>query len=457
MPKYQLWPKQVEDLAFFINNPRGCNFSDPGAGKTPITCVWFDYHNTYRGKKGVFTSPKALLVKNRNEFQDFTGLKKYELQIVDGSPRERASQMKNKDAKVFLMGYKRFADDWRYLLEHNPEIDAHASDEWHKGWKTDESARVMELYRAHRHITHLMPMTGSPIDGGLHTVYPLIRLCAPHFYPSIETFRLQHGIFDVEYGGIVGWKGHDKVKAILDSFSIRRTFEEMHGDEHPMITAEPCKQFKSQETAYSEMHEAGMTELDEYFLTASGGGVRSLRCRQLLAHPETFGLKGTNGRDEQLKEHLLNHKHNGKPLIIYSCFVPEQKRITDLVKSMGMTVQLLNGTVKNPEIDEQFVAGKFQVVVASQEVASLGYNWPHVDHIIFTSLDYSDSNFTQAYKRAIRGKRKLKLLVTILFYPHTTDRKVCAILDRKSLDSNKVIGSRVLNLRNAIDKATHEW
>lgn len=457
MPKYNLWPKQVQDLAFFMNNPRGCNFSDPGAGKTPVACTWFNWHDRYRGKKGVFTSPKALLTKNRNEFFSFTDYKPHELQIVDGSPRERASQMRNKEAKVFLMGYKRFADDWETLLELHPEIDAHASDEWHKGWKTDESERVMQLYRAHRHIKYLMPMTGSPIDGGLHTVYPLIRLCAPKFYPSIETFRMQHGVFDIEYGGIVDWKGHDKVKAILDSFSIRRTFEEMHGDEFPFITAEPCSQFPAQQKAYEEMHEAGMTELEDYFLTAKGGGVKSLRCRQLLAHPETFGLKGNNGRDEQLKEHLLNHKHNGKPLIIYSCFVPEQERITEIVKSMGMTVQMLNGTVKNPDIDEEFVSGKYQVVVASPEVASLGYNWPHVDHVIFTSLDYSDSNFTQAFKRAIRGVRAKNLLVTILFYPHTTDRKVCAIIDRKSEHSNKVIGSRILKLRDAIDKATYGW
>jgi len=456
MPRYELWDSQIQDLAWFMNNPRGCNFSDPGTGKTPVTCKWFEWLWKYKGIKGVFSGPKSLLQKNYNEFFDFTDFASHEIQVVDGTPKQRARQMANKDAKVLIMGYKRFTDDWRTLKEHHPTLKAHAIDEWHLGFKTNEAERTMELYRAMRDMPYMMPMTGSPIDGGLHTVYPLLRLVAPQYYPSYTTFINQHGIVDPTYGGVVAWRGHDKIKTLLGRHSIRRTFEDVHGDEFPFITAEPCKQFASQQKAYDEMHETGMTELDDDFLVATEGGVNALRCRQLLAHPETFGITGPNGRDAALKDHLLNHKRNGKPLIIYSAFVAEQERVTKMCQDMGITVQLLNGTVKNPNIDAEFRAGKFQVVVASPAVASVGFNWPHVDHVIFLSLDYSDTNFTQAFKRAIRGKRGTKLLVTILFYPDTVERKVCCIIDDKSRTANKVDSTyRELFLRHAIDKATH--
>ena len=314
----------------------------------------------------------------------------------------------------------------------------------------------MELYRAMRNIPYMMPMTGSPIDGGLHTVYPMLRLVAPQYYPSYHTFVRQHGLVDPTYGSVVAWRGEDKIKTILDKHSIRRTFEEVHGDEFPFITAEPCQQFASQQKAYDEMHEVGMIELEDDFLVATEGGVNALRCRQILAHPETFGITGPNGRDLALKDHLLNHKRDKKPLIIYSAFIPEQERVAQMCRDMGLTVQVLNSNHDNPNIDAEFRAGKYQVVVASPMKASVGFNWPHVDHVIFLSLDYSDTNFTQAFKRAIRGKRGTRLLVTILFYPNTIERKVCCIIDDKSRTANKVDKTyRELFLRDAIDKATH--
>lgn len=455
MAKYELWDSQIEDLSWFMNHPRGLNASCPGTGKTPVTCVWFEWLWKYKGLKGVFASPKSLLVKNRNEFFDFTDFKPEEVQIVDGTPAQRLAQIQNPEAKILLMGYTRFSEDWRLIKKYHPELGAVAVDEMHLGFKTNEAKRTMELYRAMREIPYFMAMTGSPIDGGLHTVYPLLRLCAPRYYPSYQTFVHQHGIVDPTYGGVVAWRGEDKIRQILDKISIRRTFEEVHGDEFPFITAEPCQMFPKQQRAYDDMHETGMLELEDDFLVATEGGVNALRCRQLLACPEIFQITGPNGRDAALKDHLLNHKHSGKPLIIYSAFVPEQERVTQICKDMGLSVQLLNGTVKNPNIDAEFRAGEYQVVVASPAVASVGFNWPHVDHVIFLSLDYSDTNFTQAFKRAIRGKRGTRLLVTILFYPETVERKVCSIIDSKSRTANKVDSTyRELFLRDAIDKAT---
>ena len=456
MPRYQLWDSQIQDLAFFMNNPKAANFSDPGTGKTPVTCVWFEWLWKHKGYKGIFAGPKSLLAKNKNEFYNFTDFAEEELQIVDGTPSQRLSQIMNPKAKVLLMGYTRLAEDWKTVKKFHPQLGSLAVDEMHLGFKTNEAQRTMELYRAMRHIPYFMAMTGSPIDGGLHTVYPLLKIIAPQYYPSYQTFVRQHGIVDPTYGGVVAWRGHDKIKTILGRHSIRRTFEDVHGDEFPFITAEPCKQFASQQKAYDEMHETGMTELDDDFLVATQGGVNALRCRQLLAHPETFGITGPNGRDAALKDHLLNHKRNGKPLIIYSAFIPEQERVAQMCRDLGLTVQVLNSNHDNPNIDAEFRAGKYQVVVASPRKASVGFNWPHVDHVIFLSLDYSDTNFTQAFKRAIRGKRGTKLLVTILFYPDTVERKVCCIIDDKSRTANKVDSTYCeLFLRHAIDKATH--
>lgn len=455
MPEYKLWPSQVEDLSFMIANKRWLNASDPGTGKTPPTCVWFDWLWNHKGVKSCFAGPKSLLVKNKQEIHMFTDFKDDEVVIIDGTPKQRQEQIKSPNAKIFLMGFTRFADDWKNIRAAHPQMNAVAVDEWHLGFKKHGSQRVGSLYRAMRTFEYFGALSGTFIDGSLDSAYPAINIVQPRYYASHRSFMMQHAITEPMYNSVVAWKNHAKIETIMNKHSIRRSFFSVHGDQDPFFVAEECQMFSAQAKAYDEMHNMGMVELDEDFLVAEEPGVNAIRCNQILAHPETFGFKGTTGKDERLKVHLEDHKRSGKPLIIFASAVPEQRRITKLVESLGLTVQLINGTTKNKDIDAQFRSGKYQVVVASPEVASVGYNWGHVDHIIFASVDYSDSNFVQAYRRGIRGKRKKQLLVTILFYPHTIERRKFQVIDEKSRLKVKVDKSyNELNLTDLTDKAT---
>jgi hypothetical protein len=71
----QLREKQVEQLAFYIRNPKCLDLSDPGTGKTPPCCV-YSWMMWSRGqKKTLWSMPKSLLKKNLRElvrFTDFT-------------------------------------------------------------------------------------------------------------------------------------------------------------------------------------------------------------------------------------------------------------------------------------------------------------------------------------------------------------------------------------------------
>lgn len=455
MPKYNLWPTQIEDLAFRIANPRWLDASDMGTGKTPPTVVWFEYLWEHKNVKTCFAGPKSLMVKNKAEVHKFTDFKDNEVIIIDGTPKQRLEQIKTPTAKVFIMGFTRFADDWELILEHHPEMDALVLEESHLGVKKHGSKRASRCYKAMKKFTYFGAMSGTFIDGALDSAYPVFRMLEPRYYSSHNSFMRQHAITEPFYNSVVEWTNHEKIEQILKKHSIRRTFEEVHGKELPFYVAEECQMFKAQEEAYLEMHNLGIIELEKDFLVADEPGVAAIRCNQLLAHPETFDFKGVTGKDEALKIHLENHKRNGEPLIIFSSAVPEQERIANLVDQMGLTVQLINGDSKNKDIDEEFRNGTYQVVVASPEVASVGYNWGHVNHIIFASVDYSDSNFTQAVGRGIRGKRETQLLVTILFYPHTIERNRFEAIDRKSALKVKVDNSyNQLGLTALIDNAT---
>ena len=70
------------------------------------------------------------------------------------------------------------------------------------------------------------------------------------------------------------------------------------------------------------------------------------------------------------------------------------------------------------------------------------YNWDHCDRVCFTTLDYQDDTFYQAYRRCIRGVRATPLLITVLEYADSIDQKIMGIIRRKSALANRVDPTR---------------
>lgn len=102
----------------------------------------------------------------------------------------------------------------------------------------------------------------------------------------------------------------------------------------------------------------------------------------------------------------------------------------------------MNGSITDKErgrIDEDFRNGKVDVIVGSPEVMSVGFNWQHVDTVIFVSLDYKDSNFRQAIQRADRGTRSYPLKVVRLYYDVAVEHRIWQIIKRKQKD-NELVG-----------------
>lgn len=434
---------QVADLAFYMANPRCGNFSDPGTGKTAPTCVYLGWLWDAKRVRSIWTMPKSLLKKNRDELLEWTDLKPEDVIIVDGTPAKRDKQMRT-DAKVFLMGFDCFARNWETLVGYHPDINALGGDEWHLGFKSDESQRTQSLYRFMERTLYLVAMTGTIIDGRLDTAYPLIKLCSPYSYSSHFAFMLRHSI-ENDYGQVVAWRNPGEVGKIFGEIAIRHTFEDAYGPEAKVIVHESCEMDPKQREFYTEFEETALLELEDQFLDGTLPGVNLIRCRQIMEHPQEFGppldkIKRT-GKEERLLIHLENHKRTGKPLVIFSALTAQHDRLVAMAKDMGFRVGMIDGRVsatKRAEIDEAFQAGELDIIVASAATAGVGYNWPHVDHIIFISLDYMDSNFMQAYRRAIRGKRETPLLITVMEYENSVDQKIFQIVEKKSALANAV-------------------
>jgi len=437
---YELWDFQVSDMAYYIKNPRCFNLSDPGTGKTPSVCVYAWYHWTEFRNRTVWVMPKSLLKKNKDEIHNFTPFTDEEVIIIDGPPARRQKQMSAPEGKVFLIGFEAFRRNWQTLLGIRRSINLMLVDEWHMGYKSNDSKRTQAMYKAMKRIKYLVGMTGTLVDGRLDSVYPAIHVVAPRYYPSYHAFINYHARFIDDYGNVVSWKYLNKVTGILNRISVRHSFEEVHGPESKVTVIEKVPMGKQARKAYDQFHNEAMLELEDRFLDGSVPGVAVIRARQIMAHPETFGItKEKSGKDERLEIHLTDAMNKGESVIIYSVHVPEMERIRDLCRGLGLTTSFINGSVtgaRRLKAANDYEKKRTQVMVGSPATAAVGFNWHHTAHVIFATMDYKDTSFFQAYRRAMRGKRETPLRITILQYDRSIDQRVFEIVQSKAKLAN---------------------
>lgn len=436
---------QVADLAFYLQTPRCLNTSDPGTGKTPSVCAYAWYQWSELGHRVVWSMPKSLLKKNVDELLEFSGFKPEDIVIVDGTPAQRMKAIKS-NAKVFLIGFTAFSTHWQDLLTAHPDINCLLVDELHMGYGGHSSKRTENLYAAMEKIKYFVGMTGTIINGRLSSIYPCCQIIDPEFYFDYQSFMYQHAIED-DYGRVVAWVGHEKIADFLREYAIRHSFEEVYGPEAKVIIPERVPMDPKQREAYDEFEEAALLELEDTWLDGSfSKAVHLIKCRQIMEHPQTLGAPldqiERTGKEERLIVHLEDVKQSGKPIIIFAALQAQIERAADIARKMGLRVGVIHGQVPTKrrfEIDEQFRAGELDVVIASPATTAVGYNWGHVDTIIFMSLDYMDSSFVQGYRRAIRGVRGKPLLIYLLQYEDCeVEDRVLEIVERKSAMAHAV-------------------
>lgn len=433
---------QVKDLAVAIKNPKSFNLSEPGTGKTPTFCALSWYYWSRLGKKTIIVQPNHLRSKNRLECIRFSGFKPEEVVVLEKAdevlgPRKRIgtdadpvtgyiNYIDNPDAKVFCVGFRFLTTYWEELLKYHPEIDLVIVDEGHLGYKTYNSQASKALYGITSRTSGFYYCTGSPIDGRLDSAFTAIHIVCPHYYGSYNGFLAQHAGFIDDYGKVVYWLGHEKVTEIFNRHGVIHTFEEVYGkQERNYIVVDDLPMDDKMAEAYREFEEMACLELDGMFLEGSNPGVATMRARQIVNCPHIFGMNQVTTKQEYL-EGIVE-----PGTIVFSSMPEEVERNAMIIRAMDLRVGVMHGGVshaKRVEIDRAYQAGELDVICSTPAVGSTGWNWQRTKNIIYTSLDYMDSNLEQSIRRGERELREVPLNIYFLEYYDSVDQKVKKIV-----------------------------
>ena len=509
---------QIADLAYMIANPKCMLLGDPGTGKTPPVCVMmFHIWQTHK-KRTVWVMPMSLLDKNKDEIHRFTPLTDKQVVIVtdpkkltdgqrtlmeaikcgvltkpesckgpqktslgrlikEGLVEHRRGQLLLTDNGVaalsgvpreflrdepviYLMGFQRFAMSWHHFPK---DVKAMFIDEFHLGFGGHNSNRTQQMYLFNEKLDWYVPMTGTLINGRLDTAYPAIHCIEPLYYPSHDAFMNYHAFLD-EYDRPIWWQNHEKLSEILGRHGIRRTFEMVYGKSKVVILPEVVTMSEPHRKMYDELHEDAYLELEDFFVDGTLPGVNTIRCRQLMEHPNNFpnllnlgGFVDTLPGEEpaklaRLRILIQEHIATNTPIVIFSSLIPQQKQVAKILEEYKVSYGMMNGETSPKErsrIDQDFRAARIQALICSPPIAGVGYNWQfwgdhEVEHVMFLTLDYQDTSFAQAIRRFERGPRKTSLRVSIFQYRKSIDQRVMEIVRVKSKLANMVDATRTV-------------
>lgn len=458
-----LWPQQVEDLGFALANPRSMNLSEPGTGKTGTAAVltymnWID-----DGKKTIWVQPNHLRFKNRRELLAFTDFGPDDVEVLEkatdilgvrkrkNEPRANQSTgfidyIATSRAKVFVVGFTFLRRFYAELLANHPDIDLVVVDEGHLGYKNNASQTTRALYDLMRNVSGYYYMTGSPIDGRLDNVFPHIHLIEPSYYGSYQGFIRQHAGFIDNYNKVTWWTNEEKVRELLKLHGVRRTWKEIHGHQERDTNIILVDMMPEMRAAYDEFGSLAVLELENFILDGTNPGVATIRSRQIIGHPETMMLcrNELSGKDQMLMGYAEEAADNGGGLCVFASLTAEVERNASILRNAGLRVGMMHGGVSpktRDKIDQMYQEGSLDAIACSPAVASTGYNWQRSKHMVYTSLDYQDSNLEQSIKRGEREKRDEPLRVSILEYENSVDQAIRKVIAKKDNLAASIVGT----------------
>lgn len=482
-----LRPKQIKTFQKALMNRRFLDRSHAGAGKTPSACCLTGFlistppvetspmdslralpmmfaklplsaHTYTSGKfhcRAIWIQPSTLMQKNKDEMLVWNSqFDDSQVKVVRGTAAQKKKICLDENVLVWIMTAESFKSYYVEMKAKFLDIFQIVCDEPHlyyRGFKSARTKFFVDNVPDHVRI-HFMTATPTP-RGKLSSAYTYCHMIQRDYYGCYEWFINTHADLD-EYGNPHNWKNHDKLWRFLDNYSICWTSKDMYGDIPEVIIRDVVEMHPKVLNTYRGFEAAGVAELQGYILEAKGGGVETLRCRQILNHPHKIKIPvhwDDHGQPDEWAEssvfdgitpkleRILEYAEAGEPLIIFGSFTAEIEMIAETLRHKKLRVGVIHGGVlqlQRVKVDQDFQAGKLDVVVCSAATAGVGLNWPFVNTVIFHSLNYGDDEFLQAIARAKRGVRSETLKIVLLEYENSIDQPVMWAVHHNSRNSH---------------------
>ena len=421
-------------------SPGAALLMEMGTGKTlvaiAVACILYQFGLAGRV---LVVAPLSLLGVWESELQRFAGVPVNAV-VLKGTMEQKKELLKGASKDKLNIAIVNYESAWRLekeLLAFNPELVI--ADEAHK-IKEGRTKQSKSLHKLGDKAQFKLLLTGTLITNRELDAWSQYRFVNP------AIFGTSFYVFRGRFFDMVGYGNHIPVfrKSKTDEFLKR-----LHSVAYRITKTEALDlPDTTEETRYVELEPKAMklyrelvkesyAEMDRGEITVSNVLTKILRLSQV-----TGGFVGdddkamhavSTAKMEALSDILDSVMADGKKLVIMARFVAELDGIADLLEKRGIGYAQVRGGVR----DRAEEVRRFQededcrVFVGQIAAAGLGLTLTAADTLVFYSMDYSMSNFTQAQARIHRIGAKETCHYIYLTARGTVDETVIKALQNK--------------------------
>lgn len=293
------------------------------------------------------------------------------------------------------------------------------------------------------HAKHVMLLSGTPMPNNPSELWPMLRACAPETIMGKKGKPYAFWQFATKYCHIVnngfgqqikGSKNHEKLKATLDGFLLRRTKAEVLKELPPIDFAE----------LYIEAALAFNAELaEERWLirrTLEQEGVEGLA--KIAPHVATLRRYTGMAKVQPCVDWIETwYECGGGPLVVFAYHTQVidtlSKSLYDIPRSVitGVTPQQQRAS----EIDK-FQSGKSRLFIGQINAAGEGITLTAASDVLFVESSWVPKDNLQAAMRVHRIGQNNACMVRFAMVPNSVDEAVQRAVMRKSRDIEKIFG-----------------
>lgn len=431
-----------------IKNPAFLVANEPGTGKTrSLVCAAEARHMAGLSRRGLYVCPKGIRYAMAEQIKTWTDLS---CVVLDGSTPERAKQLVDTDAHLYIVNYRSLV-----LLEKQLEkkrFDLFIFDEStrlkHTGSQVHKAAYRLSKGSKVRWLATGTPLPRDPLD--LFGQYSIVD---KRIFGTSNFFRDQY----LEYGlvaghgmipQIVGYKNQDELKERVAKHSIR--FLKSECLDLPDKLFVPCKiaLAQKQQALYDELVEQEYASLPSgNTLSVESALSRFMRFQQVssgfVGRGNDCEWLGDNAKLDYLLDLLDTLQLHDNKVIIWCSYVPSIEMLQRELAAYNPA--MFYGGVKDQsvEIDKFNKDSTCRVLIGNSKVG-IGATMNVAKYTVYYELPYFDTEaMAQSQDRNHRIGQRNNVTYYILMADGTVDHTIWRNLQGKFKFSRYILGDDV--------------
>jgi SNF2 family DNA or RNA helicase len=426
-----LYPYQMLGTLFLTFTRRALLGDDMGLGKT-IQAIAASVFLKGQGKlsRVLIICPASLKLQWAREIERFSD---ESVTVMTGTKRKREKLYA--EASTFtVLNYELVLRDFDLIRSLEPDLIVLDEAQRIKNWRAKTTQLIKNLTSEYAYV-----LTGTPLENRLDELYSIVQFLDRRLLGPAWKFMADHVIRD-EWGGIIGYRGLDKVKRkIAPIFLRRRKDEVLHDLPERVDNYYYLELARAQERLYNprenELRSMFNVPREDWTPEMMGRLLQLITEMREICDAAQLVTDGDMRASSKLAELPLIVEdvalNNGHKVLIFTQWERMTRLVEEALAGLPVDMVRMHGGLnirQRERIIDRFSSDPDCRLFISTDAGGLGLNLQAADFVINVDLPWNPAKLEQRIGRAHRIGQKNPVNVINLVVGSTIEERVLEVI-----------------------------